>query len=65
MHVKRFTLLSRDFMTEVDELTQTLKIRRKAVEQKFKHIILSMYMAKDQGIHDHGFCIIDKSEEDT
>jgi long-chain acyl-CoA synthetase len=60
MQIKRFTLLSRDFLAESGELTQTLKIKRKVVVKKFSQIVESMYMAKDHGIHDHGFCIIDE-----
>ncbi|MGW8313050.1 MAG: AMP-dependent synthetase/ligase [Desulfuromonadales bacterium] len=65
MRIKRFTLLSRDFLVESGELTQTLKIKRKAVSKKFKQVIESMYQPQDHGAHDHGFCIIDKTEEDS
>jgi len=60
MHIKRFTLLSRDFLAEGGELTQTLKIKRKVVAKKFNPVIESMYMPQDHDIHDHGFCIIDE-----
>ncbi|MEJ2525726.1 MAG: AMP-dependent synthetase/ligase [Desulfuromonadales bacterium] len=63
MQIKRFTLLSRDFLTESGELTQTMKIRRKAVSKKFKQVIEKMYLAKDHGIHDHGFCIIEEEND--
>jgi long-chain acyl-CoA synthetase len=59
--VRRFTLLSRDFSAEGGEITPTLKIRRQAVTEKFRHIIDSMYLAGDHGMHDAGFCIIDPS----
>lgn len=61
MQIKRFTLLSRDFLTENGELTQTLKIKRKVVAKKFHQIVESMYMAHDHGIHDHAFCIVDET----
>lgn len=64
MQIKRFTLLSRDFLAESGELTQTLKIKRKVVAKKFHQIVESMYMAQDHGIHDHGFCIIDGTDTD-
>ncbi len=64
MQIKRFTLLSRDFLAESGELTQTLKIKRKVVAKKFSQVLESMYMAKDHGIHDHGFCIIDEVAEE-
>ncbi len=63
MQIKRFTLLSRDFLTDSGELTQTMKIRRKAVSKKFKQVIEKMYLAKDHGIHDHGFCIIEEEND--
>jgi len=62
MQIKRFTLLSRDFLAENGELTQSLKIKRKAVAKKYHQIIESMYMQQDHGIHDHGFCILDESD---
>ncbi len=58
--VKRFTLLSRDFSAEGGEITPTLKIRRQIVTDKFRHLIDSMYLAGDHGVHDAGFCIIDE-----
>ena len=64
MQIKRFTLLSRDFLAEGGELTQTLKIKRKVVAKKFHQIVESMYMAHDHGIHDHGFCIMDETDTD-
>lgn len=62
MQIRRFTLLSRDFLAENGELTQTLKIRRRVVAKKFHHVIEGMYMHKDHGIHDHGFCIRDENQ---
>lgn len=41
--VRKFKLLSRPFSLEEDELTPTLKIRRKIVEQKYKEMIDEMY----------------------
>lgn len=41
--VKRFTLLSEPFSMENGELTNTLKIRRKIVEEKFAQQIEEMY----------------------
>jgi long-chain acyl-CoA synthetase len=63
--VKRFTLLSRDFSAESGEITPTLKIRRHAVNEKFRHLIDSMYLASGHGIHDAGFCIVDAAVSDT
>jgi long-chain acyl-CoA synthetase len=41
--VKRFTLLSEPFTMESGELTNTLKIRRRVIEERYKDIIDSMY----------------------
>jgi len=41
--VKRFTLLSRPFSMDLGELTPTLKLRRKFIEQTFRHEIEAMY----------------------
>ncbi|MGE4578567.1 MAG: long-chain fatty acid--CoA ligase [Desulfuromonadales bacterium] len=57
--VKRFTLLSRDFSKEENEITPTLKIKRKVVAKNFNKILEGMYIAKDKGIHDAGFCIVE------
>jgi long-chain acyl-CoA synthetase len=64
MKIKRFTLLSRDFLADSGELTQTLKIKRKVVAKKFHQIVESMYMAHDHNIHDHGLCIMDDTDSD-
>ena len=63
--IKRFTLLSRDFTAEAGEVTPTLKVRRKAVSEKFRHLIDSMYLAGDHGVHDTGFCIVDTAGADV
>jgi len=41
--VKRFTLLAEAFSMESGELTNTLKIRRRVIEERYKDIIDSMY----------------------
>ncbi|PLX89105.1 MAG: long-chain fatty acid--CoA ligase [Desulfuromonas sp.] len=58
--VKRFTLLSRDFSSERGEVTPTLKLKRRIVAQNFGSIIANMYLDRDHGIHDSGFCMIDE-----
>ena len=41
--VKKFTLLSRPFSMDLGELTPTLKLRRKSIEQAFRTEIEAMY----------------------
>ena len=41
--IKRFTLMPREFTQAGGELTPTLKIRRRFVEQKYRAVIDAMY----------------------
>jgi long-chain acyl-CoA synthetase len=41
--IKKFTLLPREFSIEGGELTPKLSVKRKVVEQKYKHLIDRMY----------------------
>jgi long-chain acyl-CoA synthetase len=41
--IKKFTLLPREFSIEAGEITATLKIKRKVVQQKYKALIDKMY----------------------
>ncbi len=62
-HIKRFTLLSRDFSKEEDEVTPTMKVKRKVVQEHFHQILEGMYKAKDHGSHDQGFCVVEPTSE--
>lgn len=46
--VKRFTLLAQPFSIEGGELTNTLKIRRKVINERYATIIDAMYQDTDQ-----------------
>ena len=41
--IKKFEILDRDFTVEEGELTPSLKVKRKAVETKYRDILDSMY----------------------
>ena len=41
--IKRWRILPRDFMQELDEITPTLKVRRRAIIQKYGEDIESLY----------------------
>lgn len=43
-HVRRFTLLPTDFTIEEGEITPSLKVKRKVVDQKYKELIDAMYV---------------------
>jgi len=59
--IKRFTLLSRDFTG--DEITPTLKLRRKIIHSTYRTVLEGMYLAGDHGVHDSGFCALDTPEQ--
>jgi long-chain acyl-CoA synthetase len=41
--IKRFTILTRDFTAEEDEVTPTLKLKRRVVEAHFAREIEELY----------------------
>jgi long-chain acyl-CoA synthetase len=41
--IRRFTLLPRDFTIEDDEMTPTMKVKRRNVDKKYKQLIDAMY----------------------
>src|SRR5207244_5551307 len=41
--IRRFALLPRDFTIENDEITPSLKVKRKVIDTKYKSIIDEMY----------------------
>jgi len=59
--IKRFTLLSRDFSKE--EMTPTLKVKRKLVTERFQKILEEMYLPQDHGLHDSGFCVLEEEND--
>ncbi len=44
--IRRFALLSRDFTIEDDEVTPSLKVKRKNIDTKYKSIIDQMYVGE-------------------
>jgi long-chain acyl-CoA synthetase len=59
--IKRFTLLSRDFTKE--EMTPTLKVKRKLVTENFHKVLEEMYLPRDHGLHDSGFCVLEEEKD--
>jgi long-chain acyl-CoA synthetase len=41
--IRRFALLPRDFTIEEDEITPSLKVKRKIIDKKYKHVIDKLY----------------------
>jgi len=46
--IRRFTLLPRDFTIDADEITPSLKVKRKMIDKKYKHLIDQMYVGEDK-----------------
>jgi len=57
--IKRFTLLSEDFSSEM--ITPTMKLKRKVVTEDFSNIIEQMYLAKDHDAHNSSFCVVENN----
>ncbi|WP_429884345.1 AMP-dependent synthetase/ligase [Geoalkalibacter halelectricus] len=57
--IKRFTLLSQDFGKEL--ITPTMKLKRQSVTRHYSDVLEAMYAAKDHGVHDSGFCLVEES----
>jgi long-chain acyl-CoA synthetase len=45
--IRRFALLSRDFTIDEDEITPSLKVKRKTIDKKYKGMIDQMYVDED------------------
>jgi long-chain acyl-CoA synthetase len=45
--IRRFALLPRDFTIEEDEITPSLKVKRKVIDKKYKSIIDELYADED------------------
>jgi long-chain acyl-CoA synthetase len=45
--VRKFTLIEKPFTVDDGEMTPTLKIKRKVVEEKYKHLVEKMYEGLD------------------
>ena len=43
--IKKFAVLSRDFTVDSGELTPTLKVRRKVIEERWGEVIEGLYRA--------------------
>ncbi|MGN6185404.1 MAG: AMP-dependent synthetase/ligase [Thermoanaerobaculia bacterium] len=41
--IRRFALIGRDFTIDEDEITPSLKVKRKVIDKKYKHLIDQMY----------------------
>ncbi len=41
--IKKFTILPKEFTMDAGEITATLKLKRKAIQKKYKHLIEKMY----------------------
>ena len=48
MRVKKFSILHKQFTADQGELTRTLKVRRKFVEEKYHHLIDAMYSDSEE-----------------
>ncbi len=48
--IRRFALLPRDFTTDDDEITPSLKVKRKMIDKKYKEIIDQLF--KDENLED-------------
>lgn len=49
---KKILVLAEDFSIENGELTPTLKVKRRVVEEKYKERIEKLYAEKEGGVHD-------------
>jgi long-chain acyl-CoA synthetase len=45
--IRRFALLPRDFTIDEDEITPSLKVKRKNIDKKYKTLIDSLYVGED------------------
>lgn len=63
--IRRFTLLSRDFLGAKGEVTPTLKLRRQIISRRFARVIEDIYLPQDEGIHDTSFCIIESEDAEN
>jgi long-chain acyl-CoA synthetase len=45
--IRRFALLPRDFSIDEDEITPSLKVKRKMIDKKYKNLIDEMYVDED------------------
>jgi long-chain acyl-CoA synthetase len=45
--IRRFALLPRDFTIDADEITPSLKVKRKVIDKKYKDVIDEMYVDEE------------------